>query len=72
MPKGWKLLAGGNGGAKVRLARELAKDLSQQQALELIDRIIEYYKANAKPHQRLGSMIDKVGFEEFKAVALDD
>lgn len=66
MPKSWKLLVGGNGGAKPRLSLLLAKDLSTEQALELVDKIIEYYKANAKPHQRLGAMIEKRGFEEFK------
>ena len=65
MPKGWKLLVGGNGGAKARLSRELAKDLSTEQALELIDKIIEYYRANAKLRQRLGAMIEKRGFDEF-------
>jgi NAD(P)H-nitrite reductase large subunit len=67
MPKGWKLLVGGNGGGKPRLAVELTKDLSTEQALELVDKIIQYYKANAKPHQRLGAMIEKMGFEQFKA-----
>lgn len=72
MPKGWKVLVGGNGGAKPRLSRELAKDLSAEQALELIDKIIEYYKANAKPRQRIGAMIEKMGFEEFKAAVLGE
>ena len=72
MPKGWKLLVGGNGGAKARLSRELAKDLSTEQTLELIDKIIEYYKANAKPHQRLGTMIEKMGFDEFKLAVLGE
>ena len=70
MPKGWKLLAGGNGGVKPRLSLELAKDLSAEQAIELVDKIIRHYKANAKPHQRLGSMIDKTGFETFKTAVL--
>ena len=72
MPKGWKLLVGGNGGAKPRLSRELAADLSQEQALDLVDKVIEYYKTNAKPHQRLGSMIEKMGFEEFKTAVLGE
>lgn len=66
-PKGWRLLVGGNGGAKARLSIELAKDLSTEQALELIEKIIEFYKSNAKPHQRLGAMIEKMGFEQFKS-----
>jgi NAD(P)H-nitrite reductase large subunit len=72
MPKGWKVLAGGNGGGKPRLSRELAKDLSTEQALELTDKIIQYHKANAKPHQRLGAMIEKIGFDEFKAAVLGE
>jgi NAD(P)H-nitrite reductase large subunit len=66
-PKGWKLLVGGNGGAKARLSIELAKELSAEQALELVDKIIEFYKSNAKTHQRLGSVIEKMGFEQFKS-----
>ena len=38
MPKGWKVLVGGNGGAKARLSRELVKDLSTEQAFELSDK----------------------------------
>ena len=72
MPKGWKVLVGGNGGAKARLSRELARNLSTEQALELIARIIEYYKANAKPHQRLGAMIEKMGFDGFRAAILGE
>lgn len=70
MRNGWKLFVGGNGGGRPRLSRELTRDLSEEQALGLIDKIIEYYKANARLHQRLGAMIEKMGFEEFKAAIL--
>jgi NAD(P)H-nitrite reductase large subunit len=69
-PKGWKVLIGGNGGAKPRLAVELAKDLTGEQAIELIDKVIQYYKDNAKPHQRLGSMLEKMEFDDFKSAVL--
>ena len=72
MPKGWRLLVGGKGGAKPRLSQELVRDISEEQALELIDKVIEYYKANARPHQRLGAMIEKMGFEEFKSAVLGE
>jgi len=68
--KGWKVLVGGNGGARPRLSKELARDINTEEAIELIDRIIQYYKANAKPHQRLGAMIEKMGFDEFKSAVL--
>jgi NAD(P)H-nitrite reductase large subunit len=70
MPKGWRVLVGGNGGAKPRLARELAKDLSADEALALVDKVITYYQANARPHQRLGSLIEKMGFEQFSVAVL--
>jgi len=72
MPKGWRLLVGGNGGAKPRLSKELAKDITAEEAIELVEKIVEYYKDNARPHQRLGSMIEKMGFDEFKAAILGD
>ncbi|MCJ7693455.1 MAG: hypothetical protein MUO22_08585 [Sedimentisphaerales bacterium] len=70
MKNGWRVLAGGNGGGKPRLSQELARDLTTEQAMELVDKVMEYYQANAKPHQRLGSMIEKMGFEEFKSAVL--
>lgn len=64
--KGWKLLVGGNGGAIPRLAVELAKDLDDDQALEYIARVVEFYQKNARPHQRMGMMIERMGgFDEF-------
>jgi NAD(P)H-nitrite reductase large subunit len=72
VPKGWRLLVGGNGGAKPRLSKELVKDITTEEAIELVEKIIEYYKDNARPHQRLGSMIEKMGFDEFKAAILGD
>ena len=68
-PKGWRMLVGGNGGAKPRLSQELARDLTTENALTLVDKVIAYYKANAAPRQRMGDMIDKIGFDAFaKAV----
>jgi NAD(P)H-nitrite reductase large subunit len=66
-PKGWRVFAGGNGGVNPRLSQELARDLTTEQVLNLIDTIITHYVANASPKQRLGAMIDKIGFDVFKA-----
>ncbi len=66
LKKGWKVYVGGNGGAKPRLSREIAKDLSDAEAMEMIDRVIHYYKENTKPRRRIGALIDEMGFEEFK------
>lgn len=71
MKKGWRLLAGGSGGGKARIAQELARDLTTEEAMDLTDKIIDYYKENAKPHQRIGAMIEKMGFENFKEAVLE-
>ncbi len=64
--KGWKLLVGGNGGALPRLAVELAKDLDDEQALAYIDALVKFYQKTARPHQRMGMMIERMGgFTEF-------
>ena len=70
MPKGWKVLVGGCGGARPRLAQELVKGVETEDVIALVDKIVRYYKANAKPHQRLGVMIEKMGFDAFKSAML--
>ena len=72
LPKGWKVLVGGKGGGRPRLAQELTKDLTTEEALELVDKIIEYCKANGKPRRRLGALIDEMGFENFKQAVLGE
>lgn len=69
-PKGWRVLVGGNGGARPRLSQELARDLTTEDALALVDKIIDYYRANAVPRQRMGDMIDKIGFDTFAKAVL--
>jgi NAD(P)H-nitrite reductase len=67
--KGWNVLVGGCGGRKPRIGQVLAEKLTDDEALELVDRIIVYYKENAEK-KRLGAFIDQVGFDNFKEVVL--
>lgn len=49
---------GGNGGAKPRLAVELTRDVSTEEALAIIDKVIKFYKNKGeKKHRRLGILI---------------
>ncbi len=57
---------GGNGGSKPRLAVELMKDLPENEALDLIDKIIKFYRENGKKNQRIGGLIEEIGLDEFK------
>ncbi len=65
-PKGWTLVIGGNVGSSPRIARELDRDLDEDQVLEKIEKVINYYKENAKPKERMGKMIERIGFDYVK------
>lgn len=64
--KGWNITVGGSAGLKPRLGVTLNENLSDEEALDTVDRIIEYYKRHSKK-KRLGEFIDEIGFEKFKA-----
>lgn len=67
LPKGWLLMAGGAGGKEPMLADTLARDLSDNQVLEALDKILKYYRASSKAHatrnKRLGAIMQHDGKE---------
>jgi len=64
---GWMITVGGNVGAKPRIGNELAKGLNNDQVLTTVEKVLEFYKANAKKGERLGMMIDRLGLDGLKA-----
>jgi NAD(P)H-nitrite reductase large subunit len=66
--EGWTLTAGGNVGAQPRIGKELTKELTNDQALEMVEKVIQYYKTNAKKGERLGMLIDRIGLDALKAL----
>lgn len=64
---GWVLTVGGKGTSKPRLADTLAEDLDSEEALRLIEKVVAFYKDNAKKHERIGKMIDRLGLEALQA-----
>lgn len=65
-PKGWRVLVGGSGGAMPRIAEVLAQRLNTDEALALVDKILEYYRDNAKPKERIGRMIQRLGLSHME------
>ncbi len=63
--KGFNVSVGGNAGPRPRLEEVVAKDLSEEEVLDLVDRIINFYKGYGKS-KRIGAMIDEIGIEKFK------
>ncbi|MGP8322016.1 MAG: NAD(P)/FAD-dependent oxidoreductase [Methanosarcinaceae archaeon] len=64
-PKGYKLMVGGTAGLKPRLADIVAEELSDDEVLDNVSKIISFYKSHTKK-QRLGKMIDEIGLDKFK------
>jgi NAD(P)H-nitrite reductase large subunit len=63
--KGFRLYAGGSSGVVPRLGNLIAEELSENEALEIVDRIISFYK-KTNQKKRLGKIIDEMGLEIFK------
>ncbi len=62
---GWTVLVGGMGGIKPRLAEVLAEDVTTEQAEEIIEKTIDYYKKNSK-RARIGFMLDEIGIQTLR------
>jgi NAD(P)H-nitrite reductase large subunit len=65
--KGWRVLAGGfASGLKPRLADVIATDLTDGEALNLAERVLDWFEKAGKK-KRLGKIIDDIGLVIFKA-----
>jgi NAD(P)H-nitrite reductase large subunit len=65
---GWTITIGGNVGATPRIGKELISGLDDAQALAAVEKVVNYYKENAKKGERLGKMIERIGLDPFEAV----
>ena len=64
---GWTITIGGNSGLNARLGDTLAKDLDEDAAVDLVVRLIQYYKENAKSKERMYRFVPRVGLDTIKA-----
>jgi len=69
MPKGWKVVVGGCAGAQPRIAQELIKDITTEEALDIARKVMDYYK-NSGATKRLGKHLETVGFDDLKQKVL--
>jgi NAD(P)H-nitrite reductase large subunit len=63
--RGYTLMVGGSAAATPRLAEVVAKELSEEEVLETVDRILNFYKSSGTK-KRLGKFIEGMGLDEFK------
>jgi NAD(P)H-nitrite reductase large subunit len=64
--KGWRILVGGNAGARPRLAELLVDNVPDEETvLEIVATVVEFYRRRDKK-DRLGRIIDEIGIEAFR------
>ena len=69
-PKGWSVIVGGNSGGRPRIGDVIAKDLTEDQAIELFSKCLDFYGRNANSRERMPRFIERIGIEEFKKTVL--
>ncbi len=64
--KGWKLVFGGNAGGRPRIADIIAAGLSEDKAIELVKKCLQFYLQHAHKKQRTARFIEQYGIDRFK------
>ncbi|MBP7120925.1 MAG: NAD(P)/FAD-dependent oxidoreductase [Methanolinea sp.] len=65
--KGWTVVFGGNSGRRPAIGTLIAENLSKSDALDLVDRLLDYYREHATPKERTARFIERIGFERLKS-----
>jgi NAD(P)H-nitrite reductase large subunit len=67
---GWVVTFGGNSGGRPRIADIMGEGLDDEAAVALVDRLVEFYRANGKKKERTARMVERLGIETVKAAVL--
>jgi anaerobic sulfite reductase subunit C len=66
----YRVLVGGKLGRHPQLAVELARGLDTDQVVALVSRIVETYRANALSGERLGALVNRLGWDGFREAVM--
>jgi len=69
-PKAWRILVGGCLGPSPRFGKELCTAETAEQVLEIVDAVVSFYRKHAKYKERMGRMIERVGWDAFSRAVL--
>ncbi len=71
-PRGWHVQLGGNGGSQPKLSKRLLEHVpDQEQALAAVERLLDWFAAQGRKC-RFGRLVDEVGMETMRKVALGE
>jgi NAD(P)H-nitrite reductase large subunit len=65
--KGWTVLFGGNGGTRPRFGDVVAKNLAEGDAVDLVERLLAYYRSGARSHERTARFMERIGKETLRS-----
>jgi NAD(P)H-nitrite reductase large subunit len=65
---GWTVTYGGNSGGRPRIADVMAEKLSTEDAIALVDKLVDFYVKNGKKRERVARMVDRLGIDAVMAV----
>jgi len=68
--RGWTVIFGGNSGTRPRIGDVIAKNLSGDEALDLVERLLEYYRNHAKPKERSARFMERTGMDTLRSELL--
>jgi NAD(P)H-nitrite reductase large subunit len=69
-PKGWTMVVGGNASGRPRIADVLAEQLTRGEAVELVQRFLDFYAENGGKRARSAAMLRKIGIDAVKEAIL--
>jgi len=67
---GWIVTYGGNSGGRPRIADVIAEELTGEEALALVDKLVEFYRQNGKKRERVARMVERLGIDTVKEAVL--
>jgi len=62
---GWTVAFGGHSGNRPRVADIIAEDLSDDEAIDVINKGLSCYRQQAKKRERLSRFLERIGLESF-------
>jgi NAD(P)H-nitrite reductase large subunit len=64
--KGWTLAFGGNAGNRPRVGDVLAEGMGREEVIDLVSKILVYYRDHAKKKERTARFIERTGIQAMK------
>jgi len=68
--RGWTVIFGGNGGTRPRIGDVIARNLSRDDALDLVERLLGYWAGHANPKERTSRFMERVGMDTLRSELL--